>query len=118
MSRSNGSSGSLHAHIDRRPRISTTLLAIAIASSLLTVPYASGALVRDQPLFGSSADVEAHYVQRYFPAQRLYLETVRAGLARDFPDSISRTTAAIYGTTWLDGRGTRISAHSTSLATH
>jgi hypothetical protein len=41
MSRSNGRTGSLRAHIDRRPRISTTLLALAIASSLLTVPYAS-----------------------------------------------------------------------------
>jgi uridine kinase len=35
------------------------------------------ALARDQSLFGSSAGVEARYVQRYFPAQRLYLETVR-----------------------------------------
>lgn len=35
------------------------------------------ALARDHSLVGSPADVEVRYVQRYFPAQRLYLETVR-----------------------------------------
>jgi len=35
------------------------------------------ALVRDQAHFGSSADVEARYLQRYFPAQRTYLNTLQ-----------------------------------------
>jgi uridine kinase len=35
------------------------------------------ALVRDQPLFGASTTTATRYLQRYFPAQRRYLDTVR-----------------------------------------
>lgn len=35
------------------------------------------ALVRDEPLFGSSTTPGTRYLRRYFPAQRLYLDTVR-----------------------------------------
>lgn len=35
------------------------------------------ALVRDRSLIGSSADVVARYLRRYFPAQRMYLDTIQ-----------------------------------------
>src|SRR5713226_1023043 len=35
------------------------------------------AMLRDQPLFGSSEAVQARYQRRYVPAQHLYLQTVR-----------------------------------------
>jgi hypothetical protein len=35
------------------------------------------ALKRDQALFGSAAAVQQRYGQRYIPAQRFYLETIR-----------------------------------------
>jgi uridine kinase len=35
------------------------------------------ALLRDEPLFGSSTTTEDRYLRRYFPAQCLYLDTVR-----------------------------------------
>ena len=38
------------------------------------------ALVRDQPHLGSSTTTATRYLQRYFPAQRLYLDTVRPQL--------------------------------------
>ena len=34
------------------------------------------AMVRDQSLFGSSEAVQARYLQRYFPGQRLYFQSV------------------------------------------
>ena len=35
------------------------------------------AILRDLPLFGSSEAIQTRYRQRYFPGQRIYLQTVR-----------------------------------------
>jgi uridine kinase len=35
------------------------------------------AVLRDLPIFGSPQAIQARYVQRYFPGQRIYLQHVR-----------------------------------------
>jgi hypothetical protein len=51
------------------------------------------ALTRDVSRFGSPADIEARYLQRYFPAQKLYLEQVRP---QERADAVVRNDEVVF----------------------